>query len=135
MTEPEILKESLCHYRPVLRPTAATWIRHILLLLVTFCTTTIAGTLFPFGKYMAFSEDDPQSLSELLQLIFTIPARYGAFIVEAINNLFATTDNLVYGLKFSVSLLFILTCHEMGHYIACRIYRVDATLPFFLPTP
>lgn len=23
----------------------------------------------------------------------------------------------------------------MGHYIACRIYRVDATLPFFLPTP
>src|SRR5436190_18836060 len=23
----------------------------------------------------------------------------------------------------------------MGHYVACRIYRVDATLPFFLPTP
>ena len=23
----------------------------------------------------------------------------------------------------------------MGHYIACRIYKVDATLPFFLPTP
>jgi len=28
-----------------------------------------------------------------------------------------------------------LICHEMGHYIACRLYRVDATLPFFLPTP
>ncbi len=23
----------------------------------------------------------------------------------------------------------------MGHYIACRIYKVDATLPFFIPTP
>jgi membrane-associated protease RseP (regulator of RpoE activity) len=23
----------------------------------------------------------------------------------------------------------------MGHYIACRIYRVDSTLPFFIPTP
>jgi membrane-associated protease RseP (regulator of RpoE activity) len=23
----------------------------------------------------------------------------------------------------------------MGHYIACRIYRVDATLPFFIPMP
>jgi membrane-associated protease RseP (regulator of RpoE activity) len=23
----------------------------------------------------------------------------------------------------------------MGHYIACRIYRVDATLPYFIPTP
>jgi GNAT superfamily N-acetyltransferase len=25
--------------------------------------------------------------------------------------------------------------HEMGHYIACVWYRVDATLPFFLPSP
>jgi membrane-associated protease RseP (regulator of RpoE activity) len=38
-------------------------------------------------------------------------------------------------LKFSLSVLFILICHEMGHYIACRIYRVDATLPYFIPTP
>ena len=135
MTDPDTLKESLYYYRPVLRPTRGTWIRHIVLLLATFCTTTLAGTLFPFGKYMAFAEDDPQDLTELLQFIFTIPARYAAFIVEAINNAFSRTENLAYGLKFSVSLLFILTCHEMGHYIACRIYRVDATLPFFLPTP
>src|SRR5205085_6272823 len=44
-------------------------------------------------------------------------------------------EYLARGLKFSLSLLFILFCHEMGHYIACRIYRVDATLPFFIPTP
>ncbi|MEK7856481.1 MAG: site-2 protease family protein, partial [Acidobacteriota bacterium] len=42
---------------------------------------------------------------------------------------------LRYGLSFSLSLLFILISHEMGHYIACRIYKVDATLPFFIPTP
>ena len=42
---------------------------------------------------------------------------------------------LAYGLKFSLSLLFILIAHEAGHYIACRIYGVDATLPYFLPTP
>jgi membrane-associated protease RseP (regulator of RpoE activity) len=29
----------------------------------------------------------------------------------------------------------ILFAHEMGHYIACRIYKVPATLPFFLPAP
>jgi membrane-associated protease RseP (regulator of RpoE activity) len=23
----------------------------------------------------------------------------------------------------------------MGHYVACRLYRVEATLPFFIPTP
>jgi membrane-associated protease RseP (regulator of RpoE activity) len=25
--------------------------------------------------------------------------------------------------------------HELGHYLACVYYRVDATLPFFLPAP
>jgi membrane-associated protease RseP (regulator of RpoE activity) len=29
----------------------------------------------------------------------------------------------------------ILLAHEMGHYLACRYYRVDATLPFFIPAP
>jgi membrane-associated protease RseP (regulator of RpoE activity) len=34
-----------------------------------------------------------------------------------------------------VALMSILVAHEMGHYIACRYYRVDATLPFFIPFP
>ncbi len=34
-----------------------------------------------------------------------------------------------------VGLMSILLCHEMGHYLACRYYRVDATLPFFIPAP
>ncbi|HSD26671.1 MAG TPA: site-2 protease family protein [Vicinamibacteria bacterium] len=29
----------------------------------------------------------------------------------------------------------ILFAHEMGHYLACRYYGVDATLPFFIPAP
>src|SRR6185437_2644223 len=29
----------------------------------------------------------------------------------------------------------ILMAHEMGHYLACVWYNVDATLPFFLPSP
>jgi membrane-associated protease RseP (regulator of RpoE activity) len=135
MTDPEQIKESLYAGRPVLRPTMGTWMRHILLLAITLCTATIAGTLFPFGPYSSFSETDPQTVSELLTYIFTIPERYAVFLLDAINNLFANPANLAYGLKFSLSLLFILICHEMGHYVACRLYRVDATLPFFLPTP
>ena len=118
-----------------MRPTPAVWLRHIFLLALTFCTATIAGTLFPFGRYADFSDTDPQSLEELLRYIVMAPSRYGAFLMEAVNNLFADPANLAYGLKFSLSLLFILICHEMGHYVACRLYRVDATLPFFLPTP
>ena len=29
----------------------------------------------------------------------------------------------------------IFLAHEMGHYLACVRYRVDATLPFFIPAP
>ena len=39
------------------------------------------------------------------------------------------------GLRLTVGLLGILLAHEMGHYLACRYYGVDATLPFFLPAP
>lgn len=39
------------------------------------------------------------------------------------------------GLWFSVSVLAILGAHEAGHYLACRRYGVDASLPFFLPAP
>jgi len=29
----------------------------------------------------------------------------------------------------------IMLAHEFGHYFACRYYRIDATLPFFIPFP
>jgi membrane-associated protease RseP (regulator of RpoE activity) len=39
------------------------------------------------------------------------------------------------GWKFAVPLLTILIVHEFGHYIAARIHKVDASLPYFLPLP
>jgi membrane-associated protease RseP (regulator of RpoE activity) len=39
------------------------------------------------------------------------------------------------GWPFALAMLAILFTHEMGHYIACRIYKVPATLPYFLPAP
>jgi membrane-associated protease RseP (regulator of RpoE activity) len=39
------------------------------------------------------------------------------------------------GLELAVGMLSILLAHEMGHYVACRVYGVDATLPFFIPAP
>jgi len=41
----------------------------------------------------------------------------------------------VNGLWYSGSILAILGAHEFGHYFACRYYRVDASLPYFLPAP
>jgi len=43
--------------------------------------------------------------------------------------------NVREGLTLAGALLSILLAHEMGHYLACRYYRVDATLPHFIPSP
>lgn len=42
---------------------------------------------------------------------------------------------LLHGLPFSLTLATILLAHEFGHYLACVYYRVDASLPYFLPAP
>jgi membrane-associated protease RseP (regulator of RpoE activity) len=40
-----------------------------------------------------------------------------------------------HGLWYSAAVLGILGAHEMGHYLACRYYRIDASLPYFIPAP
>ncbi len=47
----------------------------------------------------------------------------------------ASPSAFLSGFPFSITLLTILMAHEMGHYLACMYYGVDATLPFFLPSP
>jgi membrane-associated protease RseP (regulator of RpoE activity) len=39
------------------------------------------------------------------------------------------------GLPYALALMVILGCHEMGHYLTARRYRMDATLPYFIPFP
>ena len=43
--------------------------------------------------------------------------------------------SLASGAWYSLTLLAILSAHEFGHYFTCRYYRVDASLPYFLPAP
>ncbi len=46
-----------------------------------------------------------------------------------------STTSLHRGLLFAASLLVILVAHESGHYIAARIHKVEASLPYFIPMP
>ncbi len=135
MTEPDQIDQQYYYERHAMRPTAKTWIKHLAYLAVTLCTATIAGSMFPFGPFSKLPDDDPQTALEVIQFLISLPLAYGGMIAEVVHELFANSVLLAYGLKFSLSLLFILICHEMGHYVACRIYKVDATLPFFIPTP
>ena len=47
----------------------------------------------------------------------------------------ATGIVAVQGLWYSLTILAILGAHELGHYLACRFYRINASLPYFLPIP
>ena len=42
---------------------------------------------------------------------------------------------LLDGALFCIAIMTFLTAHEMGHYLACRKYKIDATLPYFIPFP
>jgi membrane-associated protease RseP (regulator of RpoE activity) len=39
------------------------------------------------------------------------------------------------GVRLVVAVIAIMLTHEMGHYLACRRYGVDASLPYFIPFP
>jgi membrane-associated protease RseP (regulator of RpoE activity) len=80
---------------------------HAFLFVLTFATTTFTG----IGHYVAFR-------SEFL----SVPLQLTATLIGP-------------GLFYSVTILAILGCHELGHYFACRYYDVDASLPYFLPIP
>jgi len=47
------------------------------------------------------------------------------------------SDPRVIGLSlvYAAVLIVILLGHEMGHYLTCRHYHIDATLPYFIPAP
>jgi membrane-associated protease RseP (regulator of RpoE activity) len=51
--------------------------------------------------------------------------------------LFLTFLSTTYGrgIWYSIPVLAILAAHEFGHYLACRYYRIDASVPYFLPMP
>jgi hypothetical protein len=48
---------------------------------------------------------------------------------------FTVGEALLHGAQFAGALLTILVAHELGHFVAARIHRVDASLPYFIPIP
>jgi membrane-associated protease RseP (regulator of RpoE activity) len=97
-------------------PKQRLWL-HALLLVLTLFTTTLVGAHMEYN----FVHNLPFFDLERDLDIFTLGLRS-----------FTLFEG---GLPFSLTLLAILMAHEMGHYLACVYYSVDATLPFFLPAP
>ena len=113
------------------RPTTREWIRHSALFLITFVTTTFAGIVIAAPEL-----DVPEpGLSGALSYALYIPEYYLRIVSSLLSFALFHPHILVEAISFSITLLVILTAHEMGHYLACRYYGVDATLPFFIPAP
>lgn len=70
------------------------------------------------------------AVSVLLFAITFVSTTY----VGAINS-GGEAPSLAEGLRYSIPLMSILLCHELGHYIAARIHGVPASPPFFVPMP
>ena len=107
------------------------WRLHGGLLILTIVTTTLAGIMLA-GPELTPAEPP---LSSPLDYLFYIPLAYFYSIVELLRYALAHPRLIADGVTFSVSLLAILFSHEMGHYLACRYYKVNATLPYFIPAP
>jgi membrane-associated protease RseP (regulator of RpoE activity) len=69
-----------------------------------------------------------------------LPLAIGLFVLTVLSttyvgSLWEGSDSLLGGLSYSAPLMAILLAHEFGHYIAARIHRVPASLPYFVPMP
>jgi len=110
---------------------ARDWRIHGLLFLLTVFTTTVAGI-------MQGAPDIPTPeprLATPFDYLLYVPLSYYYSVTELFRYAFSHPALIGDGVTFSVSLLAILFSHEMGHYLACRYYKVNATLPFFIPAP
>jgi len=87
-----------------------------LLFALTLLTATVVGT----AMQIDFDRNQPFDLERSLDTWATV-WRHPATLLQ--------------GLPFSLTLLLILLAHEFGHYTAAVFHRVDASLPYFLPSP
>ena len=52
-----------------------------------------------------------------------------------VNFLLSDPGRIWQGIPFAGALLFILTTHELGHYVLSKVHRLPASLPLFIPGP
>lgn len=113
------------------RVSAREWRLHGGLFVLTILTTVLAGMMLAAPE---LTPAEPRLASPLDYLLY-IPLSYFYSFAELLRYAFDHPHLIVEGATFSASLLAILFSHEMGHYLACRYYKVDATLPYFIPAP
>ena len=73
--------------------------------------------------------EDPTAPRWRLPLLLFVATCLSTFLVGTLGS------GIAGGLAYAVSVMTILTAHELGHYAQARRYGVPASLPFFIPMP
>ena len=73
-------------------------------------------------------------LHALLFLATLVTTTAAGMVWEGLDPL-ARPDLFYHGLPYAGTLMAILLCHEMGHYLTARYYGMNVTLPYFIPSP
>lgn len=94
---------------------AKRWV-NLVLFLLTIASTYFVG--FLWGINYVFADQHLEEFPELINFKFF----FNPLLVKL-------------SLIYSLSLLGILLGHELGHYLTCRKYGLQATLPYFIPAP
>jgi membrane-associated protease RseP (regulator of RpoE activity) len=121
--------------RRAARPTAREWGRHAALFLLTGLTAAWAGTTVSVLGSGSLPELSLAPPAAALDYALYVPRYFLLELAGVAAYALAHPAHLAGGALFAAALLFILLSHEAGHYVACRLYGVDATLPFFIPMP
>lgn len=109
------------------RSEGATWTRNLALFLATVGSVFLTGVL-QFSQAQPDKNDVPEVQGFLGDLV-TAVRQIGWTLQHA------RMHDVISGAQFVGTVLSILVAHEMGHYVAARIHKVDASLPFFIPMP
>ena len=107
------------------------WRLHGGLFLLTILTTSLAWMMPAVAEIAPWEPP----LDNPLDYLLYIPLAYYYSLAVLFKYASAHPVLIAEGATFSASLLAILFSHEMGHYLACRYYKVNATLPYFIPAP
>jgi membrane-associated protease RseP (regulator of RpoE activity) len=102
-----------------------------------FAATTLTVAWAGMNLAIPFDAVEPAlpSPAAPLDYLLFIPKYYVLMLAAACSFALAHPHYIAEGFKFAAALLSILLAHESGHYVACRLYGVEATLPYFIPVP
>ena len=74
-------------------------------------------------------------LLHALLFLATLATTIAAGMVWEGHDPLAQPERFYHGIPYAATLMAILLCHEMGHYLTARYYGMNVTLPYFIPSP